>query len=267
MVSAPGGSDAAGEDPRRLAGADTAVERMPGRDFADHLELGRHCRDVVARARRSRPWRRRRRAAACAWRRDRRRARGRARSCSVAASAGSGIAPSSTRRERLCDRHQRCHSFTPSPIAAGLAAATSRSGGCLRCACRARPPSPCRRWSGRRPTPRSSASISTPVWPVTLTVARTTRPGSRWSGCDVDRDLGDGQRMTERDQLVRLLGRHDAGDAGGAEHVALLGVAFEHEVERLHRHHHAALGDRLALGRRLGRRRRPCGRRRPCRDG
>ena len=39
--------------------------------------------------------------------------------------------------------------------------------------------------------------------------------------------------MAERDQLVRLLRRHDAGDARGAEHVALLGVAREHEVERL----------------------------------
>ena len=54
--------------------------------------------------------------------------------------------------------------------------------------------------------------------------------------------------MAERDQLMRALGRHDAGDAGGAEHVALLGVALEHEIERLLRHHDAALGDRDALG-------------------
>jgi hypothetical protein len=46
--------------------------------------------------------------------------------------------------------------------------------------------------------------------------------------------------MAERDQLVRTLCRHDRGDAGSAEHVALLGIAREHEFERLRRHHHAA---------------------------
>ena len=59
--------------------------------------------------------------------------------------------------------------------------------------------------------------------------------------------------MAERDQLVRLLRRHDAGDAGGAEHVAFLGVAREHEVERLCGHHHAAFGHGDALGRGLRR--------------
>ena len=63
--------------------------------------------------------------------------------------------------------------------------------------------------------------------------AARTKPGQRRVRLDVDRDLGERQRMAERDQLVRALGRHDAGDAGGAEHVALLGVAVEHDVERL----------------------------------
>ena len=44
-------------------------------------------------------------------------------------------------------------------------------------------------------------------------------------GVDVDGDLGERQRVAERDQLVGALGRHDAGDARGADHVALLGVA------------------------------------------
>ena len=63
---------------------------------------------------------------------------------------------------------------------------------------------------------------------------------------DVDGDLGQQQRVAERDQLVRLLGRHDAGDARGAEHVALLGVAVEDHVQRLGPHRDKALGDRRA---------------------
>ena len=88
-----------------------------------------------------------------------------------------------------------------------------------------------------------SASISTPVWPVTLTVACTTKAGQGVLGLDVDRDLGDRQRMAERDQLVRALGRHDAGDARGAEHVAFHRVAGEHQIERLLAHDDPAFGD------------------------
>ena len=57
--------------------------------------------------------------------------------------------------------------------------------------------------------------------------------------------------MAERDQLVRPLGGHDAGDPRGADHVALLGIAGEDQVERLPRHHDRAArrggarGDRL----------------------
>src|ERR1700752_3840521 len=60
---------------------------------------------------------------------------------------------------------------------------------------------------------------------------------------DIHLDLGQRKRMAERDQLVRLLRRHDAGDARGAQHVALLGVALEDKVESLARHHHAAFRD------------------------
>ena len=46
---------------------------------------------------------------------------------------------------------------------------------------------------------------------------------------------------------MRLLGRHDAGDARRAQHVALLGVAVEDHLQRLRPHRHEALGDRRAL--------------------
>src|SRR5262249_44817561 len=72
-------------------------------------------------------------------------------------------------------------------------------------------------------------------------------------GLDVDGNVRDGEGMAEWNQLMRSLCRHDAGDAGGAEHVALLGVACEHEVEGLCRHHDPALGYGLPLARRLRR--------------
>src|SRR5262245_11169059 len=72
-------------------------------------------------------------------------------------------------------------------------------------------------------------------------------------GLELDGDLGYGEGMAQRDQLVRALARHDAGDAGGAQHVAFLGVTGQHEVERLRRHDHAAFRHCLALGRGLRR--------------
>src|SRR5580700_4568545 len=68
---------------------------------------------------------------------------------------------------------------------------------------------------------------------------------------DVDLDLRDGERVAERDQFVRAFGRLNAGDAGYAEHIALLGVTLAHDVEGFARHHHAAFSHRLALGRLL----------------
>ena len=58
-----------------------------------------------------------------------------------------------------------------------------------------------------------SASISTPVLPSSLAVAVTRRPGSAASGSMSTVIFVKRQRMAERDQLVRLLRRHDAGDA------------------------------------------------------
>src|SRR5262249_35143441 len=56
---------------------------------------------------------------------------------------------------------------------------------------------------------------------------------------DIDGDLRDGEGMAQWNQLVGSLGRHDAGDARGADHVALRGIALEHEVYRLSLHAHS----------------------------
>ena len=72
-------------------------------------------------------------------------------------------------------------------------------------------------------------------------------------GYGVDLDLSEQQRVAERDQFVGALGRHDAGNAGGAEHVALLGVAAAYDLERFRLHQHTAFGDRHPLRTRLGR--------------
>jgi hypothetical protein len=40
------------------------------------------------------------------------------------------------------------------------------------------------------------------------------------------------KRMAERDQLGRLLGRHDAGDARGRKHIALLCRTGDDQIER-----------------------------------
>ena len=93
-----------------------------------------------------------------------------------------------------------------------------------------------------------SASISTPVWPATFTSAVTRMPGGIARGLEVDGRLGDGERMAERDQLVGLLGGHDAGDAGGGQHVALLGLALLDQRQRRRRHGDEAFGARGALG-------------------
>src|SRR5215204_4715501 len=59
--------------------------------------------------------------------------------------------------------------------------------------------------------------------------------------------------MAERDELMRALGRHDAGDAGRAQHIAFHRVAVEHDVECFRLHHDAALSHRRPLGRVLAR--------------
>jgi len=70
-------------------------------------------------------------------------------------------------------------------------------------------------------------------------------------GREIDLDLRDRKRMAERDQVVSAFGRHDAGDAGGAEHVALFRIAFAHDVERGRLHQNAPPGQSFPLGSRL----------------
>ena len=137
--------DAAGEDARGFARADRAVERMSGRDLADELEPRPACWRHRARARRSRPSPRHPPAAACAVPRGRRRARGRARRASGAAHGGQRLAHPRV-RGRAPLRPASAPRPTPPLDSARTCRRASRSGGCPRCACRARPPSPCRRW-------------------------------------------------------------------------------------------------------------------------
>ena len=55
--------------------------------------------------------------------------------------------------------------------------------------------------------------------------------------------------MAERNEAVRALGGHDAGKPRGAQDVALHRIAFEHQIERLLAHDHAAFRDRYPFGR------------------
>ena len=57
--------------------------------------------------------------------------------------------------------------------------------------------------------------------------------------------------MTERDQLARPLGRHDARNLGHREHVALGHRVRRDLLVRLARHPHLPFGDSGALGLRL----------------
>ena len=60
---------------------------------------------------------------------------------------------------------------------------------------------------------------------------------------EIHGDLGQRQRMAERDKLVRLLGRHDAGDAGGGEHIAFRRLARFDQRQGSGGHENIALGD------------------------
>src|SRR5476649_594977 len=60
---------------------------------------------------------------------------------------------------------------------------------------------------------------------------------------DLDLDFGDRQRVTERNQAMRALGRHDAGKPRRAQHVALYCIASDDDLERLRAHDDAAFGD------------------------
>ena len=69
---------------------------------------------------------------------------------------------------------------------------------------------------------------------------------------EVDGDAGQGDGVAEGDERRRLLGGHDACDAGRREGIALLKLAGDDERERLRLHDDAADGSRLAAGGGLG---------------
>ena len=78
-------------------------------------------------------------------------------------------------------------------------------------------------------------------------------PGKAGIRFEIDGDLGQGQRMAERDQIMRLLGRHDRGDPGRREDIAFLGVARKARSSVAFCMTILPFGDRDALGRRLAR--------------
>src|SRR5205823_1989203 len=55
-----------------------------------------------------------------------------------------------------------------------------------------------------------------------------------------------------RDEFMGALGRLDAGDPSGAQHIAFFGIALAHDRERLRLHDDAAFGDGDPLGRGFG---------------
>ena len=59
--------------------------------------------------------------------------------------------------------------------------------------------------------------------------------------------------MAERDQIVRLLGRHDRGDPGRGKDIAFLGIARQGKIEGRLSHDDPAFRDRDAFGRGLAR--------------
>src|SRR3546814_19877099 len=69
---------------------------------------------------------------------------------------------------------------------------------------------------------------------------------------EIDADLGQRERVAERDEIGGAFCGHDPGDARGREDVALGSVAAADRFEGLWRHTVAASGARAALRRGLG---------------
>ena len=138
IVSAPGGSTPPVKM-RAASPAPTAPSNgCPAATSPIELEPRRRAAPHRRRARHSRPWRRHRPAAACAAPRGRRRARGRAHRRAAAARPAAARRPRA--RARAPPRPASTPLPTPSPGSGRTCRRSSRSGGCLRCACRARPP-------------------------------------------------------------------------------------------------------------------------------
>ena len=78
-----------------------------------------------------------------------------------------------------------------------------------------------------------SASISTPVTPFVRTSAATRKPGRLIVNLDPHLDLGQRQRVAQRDEFCGSLGGHDAGQLGSRDHGALRRRARAHLFESL----------------------------------
>ena len=70
--------------------------------------------------------------------------------------------------------------------------------------------------------------------------------------CKFNSNAGQRQRVAQRDEVAGFLGRHDAGDAGDAQHVAFFGVAGFDEGQGGGQHFDAAAGDGDAVRGGLG---------------
>lgn len=84
--------------------------------------------------------------------------------------------------------------------------------------------------------------------PVRLGAHRAADGPIRLIQFEVDRDLGQRQRVTQRDQIRRPLRPLDRGDAGDAQHIAFLGGAVAHQRECRGQHVDEAGGDGDAVG-------------------
>ena len=102
----------------------------------------------------------------------------------------------------------------------------SSDDGCLvfgrasrrRCAWFYQPPCTCRRWSARRRSRPSAPPSPRPVRPIVRTSQAIRTPSATISKSISD--LLEQQRVAERDQFARALGRLDARDARHGQHVA-----------------------------------------------
>ena len=64
---------------------------------------------------------------------------------------------------------------------------------------------------------------------------------------EINSNPGQCQRVAQGDQFAGFLGRHDAGDAGNAQHVAFLAVPDFNDRQRGGQHFNAATGDADAV--------------------
>jgi hypothetical protein len=71
-------------------------------------------------------------------------------------------------------------------------------------------------------------------------------------GRELNGDRGDGQRVTERNQLWRFLGGHDASDTSNRQDIAFRYLASDDHLEHGWRHPNGSNRKRFPLGDGLG---------------